>query len=154
MPFIRDKDVDNLDIRLIPIIKGCSSESCACLGSCQSVIGQISREDLNNRRKLYDDPGVGYEKLLEDYLSECKKNTAKVVRSNKSSYKVRTISNGSILSMVGFDGVRESIVWETYVSDWKELRDVICESILLNLPDQGDIYTINVNIIQTSQKNA
>lgn len=68
MPHISNKDLENKELNMLPIRRGCLSEKCACLGLCQNIVGEISREEYGRRIGYFD----SCEEMLRDYLAEQK----------------------------------------------------------------------------------
>ena len=42
---IDSTDLKNKNLDVLPIRKGCSADRCACLGTCEQVIGYVPRAD-------------------------------------------------------------------------------------------------------------
>jgi len=53
--FIEKSDLENKDLQILPIRRGCYGGPCACLGVCKNIEGYIDRKE--------------YEEFIEKFVS-------------------------------------------------------------------------------------
>lgn len=51
--YIDKTDLDNGDLNLLPIRKGCSGGPCACLGTCRNIVGYVDRNEYEEFIRNY-----------------------------------------------------------------------------------------------------
>jgi hypothetical protein len=61
MKYIDKKDLENRELTLLPIRRGCGG-FCACLGTCMQIAGYVERADYDAFMKTY----VSLEDFLKD----------------------------------------------------------------------------------------
>lgn len=50
--FVSQADVDNPELDVLPVRQGCGGGWCACSGSCQKIVGHITRSEHEKHVKL------------------------------------------------------------------------------------------------------
>lgn len=50
--FVDQKDVDNEELDVLPVRRGCGAGWCGCSGSCQVIVGHITRAEYDKHQKL------------------------------------------------------------------------------------------------------
>lgn len=53
---IENKDLDNKELTVLPVRRGCSGGPCACSGYCQEIVGSIDRNLYEGFLRLYVSP--------------------------------------------------------------------------------------------------
>lgn len=63
MKHIYKSDIENLELKSLPIRRGCNAGSmgCACIGSCKEIVGYIDRDCADEILALLNNPRDEYE---------------------------------------------------------------------------------------------
>jgi hypothetical protein len=70
--FIETADLNNTELQLLPIRRGCSG-ICACLGTCKTIVGYIERKEYDDFIKTYVDSNTFLTNKCNENLNEIRR---------------------------------------------------------------------------------